>query len=176
MVEKKGMDVLLRALAELRDKSYRIELSIAGDGPLRHELEQLAKDLGLSESVQFIGNLAHHQVKEWMHDLDAFVLACKQDANGDMDGIPVVLMEAMSQSVPVISTRLSGIPELVLDGKTGLLAEPADPDDLATRVDQLLSSTKLRDDLAAAARSHVESEFGQEVNLDRLLRHMTLAK
>lgn len=174
MVEKKGMDVLIQALAALCNKPYRIELSIAGDGPLRSELERLVIELGLVGSVHFLGNLAHHQVREWMHGLDAFVLACKQDANGDMDGIPVVLMEAMSQSVPVISTRLSGIPELVMDGVTGLLAEPGSHVALADQIDRLLGSAELRDVLAAAARTHVESEFGQEVNLDRLLRHMAL--
>lgn len=175
LVEKKGMDVLIRALAALRDKPYRIELSIAGDGPLRGELERLVEESGLTGTVQFVGSLAHHQVREWMHGLDAFVLACKQDANGDMDGIPVVLMEAMSQSVPVISTRLSGIPELVVDAKTGLLAEPGNPADLAARIDQLLGSTELRDALSAAARTHVEREFGQPANLDRLIGHMGLA-
>lgn len=175
LVEKKGVDVLIRAVAALRDQPYRIVLDIAGDGPLRDELERLVDESGLTGSVHFVGSLAHHQVREWMHGLDAFVLACKQDAHGDMDGIPVVLMEAMSQSVPVISTRLSGIPELVVDGETGLLAEPGNPADLAAQIDQLLGSTELRDALSAAARTHVEREFGQAANLDRLLNHIGLA-
>lgn len=169
LVEKKGMDVLVRAVASLKAGPYRVELDIAGDGPLRGELEQLVEELGIADRVRFVGNLPHHSVREWMHGLDAFVLACKQDANGDMDGIPVVLMEAMSQSVPVISTRLSGIPELVVDGETGLLAEPGNHADLAGRIDHLLGSADLRAELAAAALAHVEREFGQQTNLDRLM-------
>jgi glycosyltransferase involved in cell wall biosynthesis len=168
LVEKKGVDVLIRALAAMKPGPDGIELEIAGDGPLRADLEQLANELGIAGRVRFVGNLPHHAVRDWMHGLDAFVLACKRDANGDMDGIPVVLMEAMSQSVPVISTRLSGIPELVVDGTTGLLAEQGDPIDLAARIDLLLASSELRARLAAAAVTHVEHEFGQQTNLDRL--------
>lgn len=175
LVEKKGVDVLVRAVATLAGAPYRVELDIAGDGPLQGELAGLARQLGIADRLNFVGPLAHDAVREWMHGLDAFVLACKADANGDMDGIPVVLMEAMSQSVPVISTRLSGIPELVVDGATGLLAEAGNPADLAARIDRLLGSARLRDELAAAALLHVEREFGQQVNLDRLLRHFALA-
>lgn len=175
LVEKKGVDVLIRAVAQLRDRPYRIELSIAGDGPLRDELGKLVTDLGLGDVVRFEGSMPHNRVQEWMHGLDAFVLACKRDANGDMDGIPVVLMEAMSQSVPVISSRLSGIPELVVDGETGLLAAPGDADDLAAQIDRLLSAPELRQEVAEKAVVHVRNEFGQKVNLDRLMGHLGIA-
>lgn len=175
LVEKKGVDVLIRALALLRARGHELELSIAGDGPLRGELEALVAELGLGDSVHFAGNLAHADVREWMHDLDMFVLACKPDVNGDMDGIPVVLMEAMSQQVPVVSTRLSGIPELVIDGETGLLAEPGDPAGLADRIEHLLAMPALGQSLAMCGAGHVRAEFGQQVNLDRLLGHMGLA-
>lgn len=171
LVEKKGMDVLIRAVAELRDSPYRIELSIAGDGLLRSELEALVRSLDLTDTVRFEGSIAHSQVTDWMRNLDAFVLACRKDARGDMDGIPVVLMEAMSQSVPVISTRLSGIPELVVHEETGLLADPGDHVSLAVQIDRLLESVELRSRLAGRAMEHVRREFSQDVNLDRLLRH-----
>jgi len=171
MVEKKGMDVLIRAVAELRDRPYRIELSIAGDGPLRSELESLARSLDLADAVHFEGSIAHSQVTDWMRGLDAFVLACQKDAHGDMDGIPVVLMEAMSQSVPVISTWLSGIPELVVHEATGLLADPGDHLDLAAQIDRLLGSVELRSRLAGQAMEHVRLEFSQDINLARLLGH-----
>lgn len=173
LVEKKGVDVLLRALALLKERPYRLELAIAGDGPLRAELESLAATLGLDGMVRFEGNMPHDQVRAWMQGLDLFVLACKVDTNGDMDGIPVVLMEAMSQSVPVISTRLSGIPELILDGETGLLAKPGDASDLAAQMDRFLSTPDLRRKLAARARTHVHQEFSQEVNLDRLMKYLS---
>lgn len=176
LVEKKGMDTLLRALALLRDEPWEIELRIAGDGPLRPRLEALAAELGLGGRVHFVGGLPHRAVAAWLGELDAFVLACRPDANGDMDGIPVVLMEAMSQGVPVISTRLSGIPELVIDGQTGLLAVPGDAADLAGRIRHLLGSAELRTILAARALDHVRGEFGQEVNLDRLILELGLGE
>lgn len=175
LVEKKGMDVLIRAVDELRNRPYRILLSIAGDGPLRADLEKLVADLDLRHAVRFEGSMPHDRVRDWMHGLDAFVLACKADANGDMDGIPVVLMEAMSQSVPVVSTRLSGIPELILDEETGLLAAPGDHADLAARIDRLLAEPDLRSRLATRARGHVLGEFGQDTNIDRLLGHIVPA-
>ncbi len=175
LVEKKGVDDLLRALVLLRGAPWQVELSIAGDGPMLAELERLVEDLQLRPCVTFAGPLGHASVAKWMHSLDAFVVACKKDSNGDMDGIPVVLMEAMSQRVPVVSTRLSGIPELVVHDGTGLLASPADPASLAQELRRLLDSPALRSRLAEAAALHVEAEFGQEVNLDRLLGYFTPA-
>ena len=174
LVEKKGVDDLLRALALLKDAPWHVELSIAGDGPLRDDLELLVDALGLRDAVNFLGPLGHSAVTEWLHTLDAFVVACKKDSNGDMDGIPVVLMEAMSQRVPVVSTRLSGIPELVVHDQTGLLAQPADPASLAVELRRLLDDPELRSRLAQAAVAHVESEFGQKVNIARLLKHFSL--
>ena len=174
LVEKKGIDDLMRALALLRGEVTEWELSIAGDGPLRTSLEALATELGIRSRVHFAGAMGHAEVVTWMQSLDVFALACKADANGDMDGIPVVLMEAMSQRVPVLSTRLSGIPELVVHERTGLLAPPSDPPALAVQLRRLLtapSAMSLRTQLSDAAVLHVQSEFGQVVNLDRLMQY-----
>lgn len=175
LVEKKGMDVLLRAFALLPQRPYSLELVIGGDGPLRSELEALAAALGLSDKVRFAGAIRPGDVAEWMRGLDLFVLACKQDRNGDMDGIPVVLMEAMAQHVPVVSTRLSGIPELVIHDQTGLLAQPADPHDLAKQIDCMLEAPPLRQRLTQQAAAHVEREFSRNVNLMRLIKAFGLA-
>jgi glycosyltransferase involved in cell wall biosynthesis len=136
---------------------------------LRTKLEAQAHELGIAHKVRFVGPIGHADVTAWLRGLDVFALPCRQDSNGDMDGIPVVLMEAMSQRVPVVSTRLSGIPELVVHDETGLLATPADPQSLAAQLRRLLDSPQLRASLAAAAARHVQAEFDQEVNLDRLL-------
>jgi len=178
LVEKKGVDDLLRALALLRGQAWQWELSIAGDGPLRCALEALATELGIGAQVRFEGAMGHAAVGAWMQSLDVFALACKADANGDMDGIPVVLMEAMSQRVPVVSTRLSGIPELVIHERTGLLAQPADPGALAAQLRRLLDAPdgpELRERLTEAAAQHVQAEFGQAVNLDRLMQYFPAA-
>lgn len=172
LVEKKGVDVLIRAVALLRDRSYEIHLSITGEGPMRAELEATVSDLELTDFVSFEGSLSHDKVAEWMRGLDVFVLACRQDINGDMDGIPVVLMEAMSQSVPVVSTRLSGIPELVIHRRTGLLAEPNDAASLAEQMDAMLTDEQLHGILERNAQQFVHEEFGYDVNLHRLLSHI----
>lgn len=169
MVEKKGFDVLIEALARLRAEGRAVVLRLAGDGPLRPALEAQVAALRLNEAVRFEGSLSHEQVADWMNALDCFVLACKEDRNGDMDGIPVVLMEAMSQSLPVVSTRLSGIPELVMHEQSGLLAEPADAADLARQIARLLDSDALRAQLGRDGCQHVMGEFGMKLNVDRLL-------
>ena len=176
LVEKKGFDILIRAIASLKKSGHAIELLIAGDGPRRRELERLVQTLGIADITRFEGSLPHYQVADWMQQFDAFVLACKTDKNGDMDGIPLVLMEAMAQSVPVISTRLSGIPELVMHEETGLLAEPSDSEDLARQIRRLIETPALRAKLTARAREHLAQEFGQQKNLDRLISYFNLPK
>jgi glycosyltransferase involved in cell wall biosynthesis len=173
LVEKKGIDDLMRALAMLHDAQW--ELRVAGDGPQRAPLEALATELGIGDRVHFEGALAHEAVTAWLRSLDLFALACKPDSRGDMDGIPVVLMEAMSQRVPVVSTRLSGIPELVIDEQTGLLAPPGDAPELAGRLRRLMEDPALRERLTRSAVRHVDAEFGQAVNLDRLMKYLVPA-
>jgi glycosyltransferase involved in cell wall biosynthesis len=174
MVEKKGFDVLIDAVAMLRQRGMAVELSLAGDGPLLSDMKQLAKDRCGLEGIFFVGSLPHHEVAAWMQQHDAFVLACKQDSQGDMDGIPVVLMEAMSQGVPVVSTRLSGIPELILHGRTGLLAEPGNAASLAQQIEALIQSAELHQQLMHNAQAYVNQEFGQATNIDRLIHHISL--
>jgi glycosyltransferase involved in cell wall biosynthesis len=104
-----------------------------------------------------------------------FVLACKKDRYGDMDGIPVVLMEAMLAGVPVISCRISGIPELIEDGKSGLLAEPGNPVDLADAIARLLHDDNLQNDFRTNAMATVQAEFELSKNvavLDKLFREV----
>ena len=175
LVEKKGIDDLIRACQMLKDRNLAFDLEIAGDGPLQSELQALVSDGDLAEQVHFKGPLAHEQVPEWLQGLDMFVLACKKDRNGDMDGIPVVLMEAMLAGVPVISCRISGIPELIEDGQSGLLAEPENPNQLAGAIARLLSDDNLRNDFRTNAMATVQAEFELSKNvavLDKLFREV----
>ncbi len=174
LVEKKGFDDLILAIGQLRDAGRLVELSVVGEGPLRESLRDLVSAQGLFGDVTFVGALEHDQVVRWLRSLDIFVLACKQDANGDMDGIPVALIEAMTQYVPVISTRLSGIPELVIHLETGLLALPADSSSLALQLERLIDDAGLRAQLAKAGAEHARREFDQQGNLDRLIDNFAL--
>lgn len=175
LVEKKGFDVLIEAVAILKERGLKVELRIAGDGPLKAELAQRVAKFGVANITVFEGSLPHSQVAAWMMGLDVFALACKQDQAGDMDGIPVVLMEAMSQSLPVVSTRISGIPELILHNQTGLLANPNDANDLANQIGSIVESPSMATARASRAFDYVKGEFSQSVNLDRLLGYFDLA-
>lgn len=165
MVEKKGFDTLIRACKILADKGFRFHVEIVGDGPQFVMLQEFVQTRDLSSSIIFCGPLPHNRVPGWLKGLDLFVLPCRKDSHGDMDGIPVVLMEAMLSGVPVISTRLSGIPELIEDGKTGLLIDPDDPTQLAEGIERLLSNHSLRKRLYANAVQKVRTEFDLHQNI-----------
>ena len=169
LVEKKGIDVLVLAIRSLLDHGLAVDLYIAGNGPLRHDLEALVEHENLKENVVFLGGISHSDVPAFFDSLDLFVLPCKKDENGDMDGIPVVLMEAMARGVPVISTKISGIPELVIDGETGLLAKPGDVSDLADKIRASLTLVPATRKRQEKAIKHVREEFSQSSNVKKLL-------
>ncbi len=169
LVEKKGIDTLVQAIKVLHYQGEKAELLIAGSGPLKDELARLVFQTGLtSNEVKFLGAIPHTQVAEFIESLDAFVLPCKQDKNGDMDGIPVVLMEAMLSGVPVISTKISGIPELVIDKETGLLVEPNNEHALAAAILTLSNDDILRENMMKHAVTKVQSEFSLQGNTKKL--------
>lgn len=170
--ERQGMDDVLRALALLiRSHCAPVKLLIAGEGPERLRLQVLADQLGIHRQVEYVGHVPTHALPQWLASLDLFVAAPKPDRQGDTDGIPVPLMEAMAAGLPCVATGLGGLPELVLDGQTGYLAEPDNPASLASQIDKAMSEPERARALGRAARAHVRWEFGREVNVRRLLRH-----
>ena len=168
-VEKKGFEVLIVACQKLRERQLNFVLEIAGSGPLEAKLENLVHDLGLDKHVRFIGSLPHSEVAAWMTSLDLFVLACRKDSKGDMDGIPVVLMEAMSLGVPVLSTKLSGIPELIRHRETGQICNPESPEALADQVIEMMGSSDHNAGLVEAGVALVRAEFDISKNALKLL-------
>ena len=168
MVEKKGFEVLITACERLKDSGIEFCLELAGDGPLMEELQKLVDSLGLSAQVVFSGPIPHNQVSCWLRSLNLFVLACKRDKNGDMDGIPVVLMEAMLAGVPVVSTRVSGIPELIEENITGCLAMPEDPKSIEQSIRQILADSEFRSVIIANAITRVKSDFDLLKNVEKL--------
>jgi glycosyltransferase involved in cell wall biosynthesis len=158
--EYKGHQVLLEALARAGDRLGRVELDLVGDGGLRSDLEQLARRLGLGRRVRFHGSLAEPDVARMLERTNLFVLPSIVARNGQMEGLPVSLMEALAVGAPVVATRLSGIPELVRDGETGLLAEPDDPEDLACTLEAVLADPAAAQERAEAGRRLIEREFG----------------
>lgn len=155
--EYKGHEVLLRALAEGGGDLGRIDLDLVGDGVLRPSLEQLARDLGISERVRFHGSLTEPEVRAVLAEADIFVLPSIVARDGQMEGLPVALMEALASGLFAVSTRLSGIPELVRDGETGALAEPGDVASLAGALERAIQDAS--ETRARAGRELVEREF-----------------
>ncbi|OZG29178.1 colanic acid biosynthesis glycosyltransferase WcaL [Williamsia sp. 1138] len=167
--EYKGHEILLRALAAGGTGVDRIELDLIGDGPLRAPLTELARDLGLGERVRFLGARTEVFVAEKLASTDVFVLPSVVAADGQMEGLPVALMEALASGVPTVSTSLSGIPEIIVDGVTGALARPGDVDDLRRALEATIARGGEVIRLADAGRELVQREFELAVTLGELV-------
>lgn len=156
LLPKKGHDILLAALA-MADVRWR--LTIVGEGPEREHLVTRTDELGLGERVELVGSLPESEVQRLLRRATVFALACVVTPSGDRDGIPVALMEAMASGTPVVTTRVSGIPELV-EG-SGLLVEAGEPAAFASALDRL-ADPALRDELARAARAVIARSWTSE--------------
>ena len=167
LVEKKGFDTLLHALALVKAEAIPFRAKIIGAGPLYDKLVGLCRRLTLQDRIEFIGALDPEKVKNEINRCDLFILACRRAANGDMDGIPLVLMEAMAAAKPVISTDISGIPELV-SGACGILVEENDPVEIATAIKNLLQDEDMRDDMGRHAREKVLCQFRIDCQVAKL--------
>jgi len=168
LVPKKGYGELLAALHLLAGAGVLFRCDIYGGGPLRDQLAGRISELGLVDRVMLHGARLQDEILTALRQAAVFALAPVIMEDGDRDGIPNVLVEAMAAGVPVVATRISGIPELVRDGKEGLLVEPRDPPALAGALRRVLSDASLAAQLAAAARRKVELNFDVETNTQRL--------
>jgi glycosyltransferase involved in cell wall biosynthesis len=176
LVEKKGIDTAISALAELNKCGVRAHLTIAGDGPDRGRLEKMAADLNCRDQITWLGAVCNSRVFALLGEADLFALPSRQDSNGDRDGIPVVLMEAMAAGIPVVAGDLPAIRELVEDGVTGFLVEENQPGALADKLAMLWENADLRERLAREGKKRVEKEFSLSLNLDRLERRFSAAR
>lgn len=167
-VPKKGFDVLLRAVGELRDRGTPVELVIAGEpGPEHEALAALARDLAVP--VMWRGTVTQSELLAEYRRAHVFALACRVDDTGDRDGIPNVLVEAMASGLPVVSTSVSGIPELVVDGRNGLLTPPEDPTALADALIRIAKDPDLAGTLARGAEQTIAEHFDGDVLARRLV-------
>jgi glycosyltransferase involved in cell wall biosynthesis len=169
LVEKKGLSDLILAADILRQRGRRFRVEIVGDGPLRPRLEAQVERLGLHDRVRLLGPLPHDELRRVYQRVCLFALPCVIAADGDRDGIPNALLEAMASGVPVVSTPISGIPEVINSEVEGLLVPPNSPARLANALDKLLNSAELREQLALAARAKIETCFSIERNSAQLL-------
>ena len=159
LVPKKGFDVLVRAVGELTRRGVPVELLVLGGGDLREQLNALAREQRVADRVRLIGARPQHQVVEQLAAAELFALAPRVLADGDRDGVPNVLLEAMAAGVPVVATAVSGIPEVITDGVNGRLVPPERPDLLADALGELLRNTQLRARIGDSGRRFVRAEL-----------------
>lgn len=168
-VEKKGYGDLLVALSRLPgDIDWRF-VHVGGGGQVSR-LKDAGRSLGISEKIEWRGPRSHADVLQAYRTADIFVLSCMIAEDGDRDGLPNVLLEAQSQKLPCISTRVSGIPELVEHGTTGLLVDQRDPDALAAAITSLVRDPDLRSRYGNAGFERVRGRFSMVQGIDKLAR------
>ncbi len=168
LVERKGVDILLRAAAQFsQSESARLGLVIVGDGPERHRLESLARELELDRWVEFKGRVGNAELQRCYRSARVFVLPAIVDRRGDTEGLGVVLLEAMSYGIPVVASKTGGITDIVEDEINGLVVEPGDPAALAAALERLARDPALASRLGAAGRCTVESRFSWDAIVER---------
>lgn len=168
LVEKKGLDLLLRAVAQLRDRGLEPRCELVGEGPERGRLERLRAELDLEEAVTLSGCLPHEEVVARMRRAAVVTLPCRVAGNGDRDALPTVLIEAMACGLPVVSAPVGGVAEIVEHRRTGLLVPPDNPWALAAALGELLRQPRLRRRLGAAGRRRAAERFDRRQNVARL--------
>jgi len=162
LTSAKGQHILLDAFHIVKEQGHKFRLTFVGDGEDRQSLENKVNELNLSEEVRLTGALGQERVMDHYRRADLFVLP------SFAEGVPVVLMEAMAQEIPVISTRITGIPELIEHEKTGLLVTPGNAGELAEAIIRVLEDSSLGEKLGTEGRKAVLSEFNQSENYQYL--------
>jgi glycosyltransferase involved in cell wall biosynthesis len=163
LVDTKGFSTLIEAAGILIRSGRRVRVRIVGEGPERGSLERAIRDMGLAGNIELMGPLPHEETRRHQKEAAIAVQPCCRGRNG-LDGIPVVLMEAMALGVPVVSTRFEAIPELVEDRATGRLVSPLDPVELARVLAELLEDPSSASEMAFRARAWIEAEYDAERN------------
>lgn len=159
LVEKKGVEYGIRAVAKLVNSNLNVKYTIVGDGPLKKKLQKLIKKLRLSDTVQLLGSQPQQEVIKILKNSDIFLAPSVTSKSGDQEGIPVVLMETMAMGLPVVSTEHSGIPELVKDGISGFLVPERDVDTLSDKLNYLVKHPEVWSSMGVAGRAFVEENY-----------------
>ncbi len=170
-VEKKGFGDLISACAILRQRIPDFECLIVGGGPLESELQAQIDREQLAFQVKLLGARPQEEVRKLLAEANVFVLACAPESDGGSDNLPTVIMEAMAAGVPVISTRLAGVPEMITDGENGLLAAPKDPESVAEALEKMLSDRAMAEQMAERGKQTAQKRFAIEATT-RKLKHL----
>ena len=159
LVEKKGHDILIAAAALLRDRGVAFQVRIVGEGVEWARLQRLVHEFEVDDRVTFLGPLSPREIDAEFESATVFALACRQTTNGDRDGLPNVVLEAMTREVPVVSTTAGGVAEAIDHGRTGLLVAPEDPAALANALERIVVSPSLAAKMGSAALTFVRAQF-----------------
>jgi glycosyltransferase involved in cell wall biosynthesis len=162
LIDKKGFDILLAACGALRKRGVEFEAAIIGDGPLKAKLETMASALQLRDVLTFTGELPWRAVRSYLRRGAVLVAPSVRAPDGDRDGLPNVVLEAMASGRPVITTRESAAPEIVVDGENGFLVDRTDAQGFADHIQRLLDDDSLRRTMGKAARRTVTERFDIE--------------
>jgi glycosyltransferase involved in cell wall biosynthesis len=175
LVEKKGHDTLIQAAGLVRARGRDLQLRIVGEGVEWARLQRLVHELGLADRVTFLGPLSEAEVRVEYERASVFALACRELENGDRDGIPNVLLEAMAHGLPVVATSCAGVLEAVGGSESALLAGQDDPSAFAAQLERLVLDVALRERLGAAALVAVRERFDRAANLPVVLAALRAA-
>jgi glycosyltransferase involved in cell wall biosynthesis len=157
--EKKGLPTVYQALRKLADRGVDYRHVLIGDGDDRDKILALIKTLGLQDHCTWLGTRTHQEVLDQFRQSDLFILGCEIASDGDRDGIPNVLVESLAMGVPAVATNVSAIPEILIDGKTGLSVAEKDSRALADAIVELLTNAELRKTVIEGGRLFVREHF-----------------
>ena len=166
--ERKGATVLVEACSLLASRGVQVHCTVVGGGPLQTALEAEVERLGVRQQVTLTGALPQEELPPLLARADVFTLPCVHAADGDVDGIPVALMEAMATGIPTVSTPVSGIPELIEDEVSGLLVAEGSAEALAAALERLAQDPELRARLGVAGREQIARHFDVETTTSQL--------
>ena len=168
-IPKKGHKYLIEAVALLRQKGVPVTLSLVGKGPEEAELRDLVQKWHIDDHVRFLGTINQEALVGYYRESDLFVLACAVSPEGDMDGLPTVLIKSLALGLPTISTQVSGVPEIIQDHVTGLCLPPHDPVALADAIHWMIQNPQAARELGKRGQQFVQDDFDRRKNAARLL-------
>ena len=160
---KKGQSYLLNAIKLLDDEIDGLQVQIIGDGPERKKIEKMINELSLTKTVQLLGPKTQSEVKKFLRNADCYIQTSVSE------GIPVALMEALACELPVISTNITGIPELVIHGKTGILIPPKDEVAIVDAITFIKNNPAIAKKYGKAGRNYIETEYNLQKNVGKLI-------
>jgi glycosyltransferase involved in cell wall biosynthesis len=176
LIPKKGFENLIRACALLVERGTSFRCEIFGEGPLANQLRALIDDLHLEERIQLFGPKPQHELRARLANASVFVMPSVPEVGGGMDNLPTVIMEAMATSLPVVSTRIGGIPEMVVENETGFLVQPDNAVALSGAIEKVINDRSLGERLGQAGYERAQTLFSIQKNVQSLVAFVGRAK